>query len=78
MNFDFKPASNLPNSYALEVALELRVTRATNWRPAPSTLQLWRIQERIDEHIRNSRDNHFRALCRANIRLLFGYGLEEK
>lgn len=37
-----------------------------------------RIQERVETHIRFGPEREVEALRRANIRLLFGYGLEEK
>lgn len=48
--------------------LTLRVTAEKQWKPLPSTLQLWRIQESIDEHIRSAREREFAALRRANLR----------
>jgi hypothetical protein len=48
--------------------LELHVTDEINWKPLPSTEQLWRIQHRIDEHIRTAPERESAALRRANIR----------
>lgn len=47
--------------------LEMQVADEKTWHPLSSTIQLWRIQERIDEHIRTAPEREAAALRRANL-----------
>jgi len=45
-----------------------RVTAEKQWKPLPSTEQLWRIQARIVAHVLDAPEREFAALRRANAR----------